>query len=167
MPLTLWVTRSVNSIPALSDRLQFGTNGVIHGIDSLLVPPPKVADIITLLPGEFSTLELGLTKTGLLQAINDTSNHYGGTLFAPSNFAFQKLGPKINAFLFSSYGLKYLKALLEYHVVANQTLYSDAYYAAEEVDQKDIPKGIFHVSTERFTIIPEADRSNRLISRLF
>ncbi|KAI4094952.1 MAG: hypothetical protein L6R37_007139 [Teloschistes peruensis] len=123
----------------------FGTNGVIHGIDSLLVPPPKVADIITLLPGEFSTLELGLTKTGLLQAINDTSNHYGGTLFAPSNFAFQKLGPKINAFLFSSYGLKYLKALLEYHVVANQTLYSDAYYAAEEVDQKDIPKGIFHI----------------------
>ncbi|KAL8686836.1 MAG: hypothetical protein Q9218_006826 [Villophora microphyllina] len=123
----------------------FGTNGVIHGIDSLLIPPPNVADIITLLPGEFSTLELGLTKTGLLPAINDTSNHYGGTLFAPSNFAFQKLGPKINAFLFSSYGLKYLKALLEYHVVPNHTLYSDAYYASEEADQADIPKGIFHI----------------------
>ncbi|KAL8696642.1 MAG: hypothetical protein Q9201_007561 [Fulgogasparrea decipioides] len=124
----------------------FGTNGVIHGIDSVLVPPPNAVDIITFLPGEFSTLELGLTKTGLLPALNDTSNHVGGTVFAPSNFAFQKLGPANVGFLFSSHGLKYLKALLEYHVVANQTLYSDAYYAAESVDEKiDIPKGIFHI----------------------
>ena len=87
--------------------------------------------------------------------INDTSNHKGGTLFAPDNFAFQKLGPKINAFLFSSYGLKYLKALLEYHVVADHTLYSDAYYKAGEsgsklkneggVQDQGIPKGFFHV----------------------
>ena len=129
----------------------FGTNGVIHGIDSLLIPPPKAAEAIQLFPGEFSTLELGLTKTGLLKAINDTSNHVGGTVFAPSNFAFQKLGPKINAFLFSSYGLKYLKALLEYHVVANQTLYSDAYYKAQSesknVQESGIPKGYFHVSS--------------------
>lgn len=123
----------------------FGTNGVIHGVDSILVPPPKVADIIQFLPGEFSTLELGLTKTGLLGPINDTSNHIGGTVFAPSNFAFQKLGPKINGFLFSSYGQKYLKALLEYHVVANHTLYSDAYYKAEGVDETGIPKGYFHI----------------------
>ncbi|KAL8647789.1 MAG: hypothetical protein Q9226_006282 [Calogaya cf. arnoldii] len=123
----------------------FGTNGVIHGIDSLLVPPPNVVDIIQFLPGEFSTLELGLTKTGLLPIINDTSAHIGGTVFAPSNFAFQKLGPKINGFLFSSYGQKYLKALLEYHVVANQTLYSDAYYAVDSVDSRDIPKGVFQI----------------------
>lgn len=133
---------------------QFGTNGVIHGVDSLLIPPPKIASIIQFLPGEFSTLELGLTKTGLLPAIADTSNHIGGTIFAPSNFAFQKLGPKINGFLFSEYGQKYLKALLEYHVVANQTLYSDAYYKSESIDNvgenvvesAGIPKGYFHVS---------------------
>ncbi|KAI4238777.1 MAG: hypothetical protein LQ349_000858 [Xanthoria aureola] len=123
----------------------FGTNGVIHGIDSLLVPPPNVVDIIQFLPGEFSTLELGLTKTGLIPVINDTSAHIGGTVFAPSNFAFQKLGPKNNGFLFSSYGQKYLKALLSYHVVANQTLYSDAYYAVDSVDNTDIPKGVFHI----------------------
>ncbi|KAL8685014.1 MAG: hypothetical protein Q9224_006017 [Gallowayella concinna] len=123
----------------------FGTNGVIHGIDSLLVPPPNAVDIIQFLPGEFSTLELGLTKTGLLPVLNDTSVHIGGTVFAPSNFAFQKLGPKINGFLFSSYGQKYLKALLEYHVVVNQTLYSDAYYAVDSIDNKDVPKGTFHI----------------------
>jgi uncharacterized surface protein with fasciclin (FAS1) repeats len=107
----------------------FGTNGVVHGVDSILVPPPNVASIIDLLPGEFSTLELGLGKTGLFDKMNSTEYpHNGGTLFAPSNFAFQKLGPKINAFLFSKYGEKYLRALLEYHMVVDQTLYSDAFY---------------------------------------
>lgn len=136
----------------------FGTNGVIHGIDSILIPPPKAADIISFLPTEFSTLELGLVKTGLFDAINDTSTHVGGTIFAPSNFAFRRLGPRINGFLFSKYGEKYLKALLKYHVVANFTLYSDAFYKASdnEADKQDcdhhhhdgchgIPKGIYHV----------------------
>jgi len=107
----------------------FGTNGVIHGIDSILIPPPQVATIIDLLPGEFSTLELALGKTGLFDKLNSTDYpHNGGTFFAPSNFAFKKLGPRINAFLFSRYGLKYLKPLLEYHMVVDQTLYSDAFY---------------------------------------
>lgn len=115
-------------------------------MEDIIVPPPNAVDIVSLLPGEFSTLELGLAKTGLIDKLNDTSTHFGGTLFAPSNFAFQLLGPRVNAFLFSSYGQKYLKALLLYHVVANHTLYSDAYYKADQVGQEDIPKGIFHVS---------------------
>ncbi len=117
-------------------------------MDSLLIPPPKTADIVQFLPGEFSTLELGLIKTGLLEGLNDTSTHLGGTLFAPSNGAFSKLGARVTGFLFSKYGQKYLKALLEYHVVADQTLYSDAYYKAEsnEVEENGIPKGYFHVS---------------------
>jgi len=130
----------------------FGTNGVIHGIDSILLPPPPALKIIELLPGEFSTLELGLEKTGLFKAIEEAP-HEGGTLFAPSNWAFKKLGPKINAFLFSKYGEKYLKALLEYHVVANETLYSDAFYKqkstgdelAEAMDRGRIPKGLYHI----------------------
>ncbi|KAF2830066.1 FAS1 domain-containing protein [Ophiobolus disseminans] len=117
----------------------FGTNGVVHGVDSILIPPPNVASIIDLLPGEFSTLELGLGKTGLFDKINSTDYpHEGGTFFAPSNFAFQKLGPRINAFLFSKYGEKYLKALLEYHIVVDQTLYSDAFYDATKDDGEDI-----------------------------
>ncbi|MCJ1387393.1 hypothetical protein MMC18_000236 [Xylographa bjoerkii] len=123
----------------------FGSNGVIHGVDSLILPPPKAATIIGLLPGEFSTLELALVKTGLDVAINDTETHIGGTLFAPSNFAFQKLGPKINGFLFSKFGLKYLKALLMYHVVANETLYSDWYEKSDDAGAANIPKGYFHI----------------------
>lgn len=129
----------------------FGTNGVIHGIDSILLPPPKAVDIITALPGEFSTLELALYKTGLFDSFNDTSKHNGGTLFAPSNWAFQKLGPRINAFLFSNYGLKYLKALILYHAADDITLYSDAIYKTEEAADRPhgphhrIPKGVYHI----------------------
>jgi uncharacterized surface protein with fasciclin (FAS1) repeats len=128
---------------------------VIHAVDSVILPPPTAIQIIKLLPTEFSTFELGLTKTGLSEAIAESS-HEGGTLFAPSNFAFRKLGGRINAFLFSKHGEKYLKALLKYHIVANQTLYSDAFYKAKAAsgdatnindyaDAEDIPKGFFHV----------------------
>jgi len=125
----------------------FGTNGVIHGIDSILFPPPSVLKIISLLPGEFSTTQLALVKSGF--ADHDEHGHKltGATFFAPSNWAWKKLGPRINAFLFSTRGEKYLKALLKYHIVANQTLYSDAFYGPkkEEVGEDTIPKGVFHV----------------------
>jgi uncharacterized surface protein with fasciclin (FAS1) repeats len=126
----------------------FGTNGVVHGVDSILVPPPKTAKILELLPGEFSTLELALHKTGMFEKINNTDYpHSGGTFFAPSNFAFKKLGPKVNAFLFSSYGQKYLKALLKYHIVVNQTLYTDAFFDAskkhDDASKEDRP-GNYH-----------------------
>lgn len=124
----------------------FGTNGVIHGVDSILLPPPKIVDILSALPGEFSTLDLALAKTGLFEAFNDTSRHVGGTFFAPSNGAFMKLGPRINGFLFSKYGEKYLKALILYHAADNFTLYSDAYYPPE--GQSSVPKSRFHVDLE-------------------
>jgi len=112
----------VSNIPA--------SNGLIHGIDSILVPPPPTTAILKLLPGTFSTLSLGLSETGLLPDL-EQSTHVGSTFFAPSNTAFKKLGPRINAFLFSPPGLKYLKALLQYHVVHNQTLYTDAFYGPQ------------------------------------
>jgi uncharacterized surface protein with fasciclin (FAS1) repeats len=59
----------------------------------------------------------------------------GSTVFAPNNGAFAKLGPRANAFLFNTeVGLKYLKALLKYHIVANSTLYSDELYRADSTD---------------------------------
>lgn len=111
---------------------------MIHGVDSLLIPPPPIGKILNILPAEFSTLLLAFSKTGLGENLYEY-NHTGGTVFAPNNFAFKKLGPGPNAFLFSKPGLKYLKALLKYHLVANTTLYSDTIYGegANQPEGKD------------------------------
>ncbi|KAL1952776.1 hypothetical protein VTO42DRAFT_4267 [Malbranchea cinnamomea] len=102
-------------------------NGVIHALDHFLIPPFLTTDTLGFVPSVFSTFELGLWKTGLFDRINKTSTHTGGTFFVPTNTAFKKLGPCANAFLFSRWGEKYLKALLKYHIVFNRTLYSDAF----------------------------------------
>jgi uncharacterized surface protein with fasciclin (FAS1) repeats len=82
-----------------------------------------------LFPGTFSTLSLGLERTGLAPLLNSTAHpHAGGTFFTPTNTAFRLLGPRINAFLFSPFGKKYLKALLEYHIIPEYTVYSTALY---------------------------------------
>lgn len=96
------------------------------------MPPPSTLSILNLLPTRFSALSLGLTRTNLSSAIEAAvSASQGGTFFAPSNTAFDFLGPRISSFLFSAQGEKYLRALLEYHVVRNQTLYSDVLYTKD------------------------------------
>ncbi|KAK4175666.1 FAS1 domain-containing protein [Triangularia setosa] len=126
----LLFTIRVNIISKIVYSNILAKNGVIHAIDHILVPPPSQEKIISLLPNTFSTFSLGLEKTEL-----SIPDHKGGTLFAPTNSAFRRLGPRANAFLFSSHGLKYLKALLKYHFVVDQTLYSDAFYG-ESKDEK-------------------------------
>ncbi|OTA61437.1 FAS1 domain-containing protein [Hypoxylon sp. EC38] len=112
-------------------------NGAVHGVDSILVPPPRVGRLISLFPSKFSTLELAAEKSGFKHHDDDDDEKKkkltGLTVFAPTNEAFKKLGPRANAFLFNTEkGLRYLKALLAYHVVANETLYSDAYYGKKK-----------------------------------
>ncbi|KAI9786390.1 MAG: hypothetical protein M1839_006850 [Geoglossum umbratile] len=124
----------------------FTSNGVIHAVDHIILPPPPGLKIIELVPSAFSTLHLGLLKTGLFEEI-EKSGHIGGTLFAPSNFAFKKLGPTVNAFLFSPHGLKYLKALLEYHVVPDNTLYSDKLYKYSPKNEREIEEECPHGSS--------------------
>ena len=51
------------------------------------------------------------------------------TIFAPSNRAWARLGYKINGFLFSKFGEKYLTALLKYHIAPGKAVFSD--YVAE------------------------------------
>ncbi|KAM7190554.1 Fasciclin domain containing protein [Naviculisporaceae sp. PSN 640] len=117
-------------IPPASDIV--ASNGIIHGINSILVPPPVQEKIIELLPSQFSTFRLAMEITGLGEELSkrekEEKERNGGTLFAPTNRAFNKLGPRANAFLFSEYGKKYLKLLLKYHIVANRTLFSDEFY---------------------------------------
>ncbi|KAI1203486.1 FAS1 domain-containing protein [Nemania serpens] len=123
----------------------FAKNGIAHAVNSILVPPPRARRLISLFPSKFSTLELAAEKTGLIPHHDDDKSHEhhlhgtGLTIFAPTNAAFARLGPAANAFLFNTdKGLGYLRALIEYHVVANQTLYSDAYYGVQGKEEEEI-----------------------------
>jgi uncharacterized surface protein with fasciclin (FAS1) repeats len=122
-------------------------NGVVHGVESILVPPPPAPRIISLFPQKFSTLLLAGEKTGLSKELHDHhAKTTGGTVFAPTNWAFQKLGPGANAFLFNTEkGLGYLKALLKYHIVVNETLYSDAYYGKDGKSNVNTGSSQYHV----------------------
>ncbi|KAL0944856.1 fasciclin domain family protein [Colletotrichum truncatum] len=111
-------------------------NGIIHAVNSLIIPPPLVGRELTLLPSQFSTLLLAYEKTDFVKYIHGVKST-GTTVFAPSNNAFARLGPKANAFLFNTEtGLKFLKALLKYQIVANTTLYSDALYRPDNGEAK-------------------------------
>ncbi|KAH7324247.1 Fasciclin domain-containing protein [Stachybotrys elegans] len=104
------------------------SNGIVHGVSSIIVPPPAVGPELSLFPDKFSTLLLAYGKTHFVEYIHAVKM-VGSTVFAPTNNAFSRLGPKVNAFLFNTRtGLKYLDAILKYHIVANATLYSDAFY---------------------------------------
>jgi uncharacterized surface protein with fasciclin (FAS1) repeats len=105
---------------------------------------------LTLFPDAFSTLLLAYEKTDFVDKVVHKMNTVGGTVFAPSNSAFRKLGPRANAFLFNSpRGLKILEALLKYQVAPNVTLYSDTVYRRSDEDHQDeqtagMPKDVEH-----------------------
>jgi uncharacterized surface protein with fasciclin (FAS1) repeats len=119
------------------------SNGLIHGIDSILLPPPPALSLFTIVPTQFSTFTLGLLKTGLAATLEDADKRV--TIFAPSNKAFEHLGLHINAFLFSHHGTKYLRALLKYHIVQNRTLYSDVFYTPDGQVRELGTKGYTHL----------------------
>ncbi|KAF4975329.1 hypothetical protein FZEAL_7862 [Fusarium zealandicum] len=102
-------------------------NGFIHHIGSVLVLPNSTAHALRTRP-QLSKFHQGLASTRLADDIYDTNAHVSQTMFAPTNAAFDRLGRKVSKFLFSHGGKPYLRALLEYHVVANRTLYSDNYW---------------------------------------
>ncbi|KAJ5082685.1 hypothetical protein N7532_011728 [Penicillium argentinense] len=104
-----------------------GSNGILHQINTPLIPPPNTSTILRLLPDHFSTFALGLEKAELAHHLTGDIKH-SGTTFAPTNAAFNRLGPHANEYLFSEGGKKCLQALLRYHLVPDRTLYSDILY---------------------------------------
>ncbi|OJD20425.1 hypothetical protein ACJ73_08239 [Blastomyces percursus] len=129
----------------------YGTNGVAHGLNSVLIPPFTAIDTLNLRPSAFSTFELGLYKTGLFDNIEDKSTHSGATIFVPTNRAFKKLGWRVTSVLFSRRGEKYLEAILRYHIVYNHTLYSDDYNKPKK-DKKGLNPSSIHIDLP--TLLP-------------
>ncbi|KAM5347324.1 hypothetical protein ACJ41O_010329 [Fusarium nematophilum] len=120
-------------------------NGYIHAVNRILVPPPMIGKELSLFPAQFSTLLLAYEKTDFVKYVHDIKM-FGSTVFAPSNDAWARLGPRANAFLFNTErGKKYLTALLKYQVVPNTTVYSDEIYYSDGEQSKSSESGSFHI----------------------
>ena len=95
------------------------TNGIIHAIDTVLVPPSLSEPAGTTLAGivensdQFRILEYALRVTGLTDTLDDAAATF--TVFAPTDRAFYRLGYRNLVWLFSH--PETLRSVLLYHVV--------------------------------------------------
>ncbi len=115
------------------------TNGIVHIIDEVLVPPtilPIVGTIVApaYFNKDFSTLTAAVVQAGLLTTLLSNDNQL--TLFAPTNEAFAAAG--ITALPpNTTEGNATLTAILTYHVIAGDT----------EIKAEDIATGSSSAST--------------------
>ncbi len=86
------------------------SNGIIHVIDTVLLPPPNIVEIAASNP-DFSTLVTAVQAAGLVETLQAAGPY---TVFAPNNAAFAKLPPgALNALLADTNQLRHL---LLYHL---------------------------------------------------
>jgi len=98
------------------------TNGVIHVIDTVLIPSDKDLVETAAGAGKFTTLAMLLDRAGLVGALKGDGPF---TVFAPTDDAFAKLPKETVDNLLKSENKDQLAAILKYHVVPGR-VYSDA-----------------------------------------
>jgi len=96
-----------------------GTNGVIHVIDNVLLPP-SVVDI-AISNSNFSILVSAVVKAGLAGELSKPGPF---TVFAPTNEAFQKLFTDLKVSGIADLTAEQLTPILLYHVVAGNNVSS-------------------------------------------
>jgi uncharacterized surface protein with fasciclin (FAS1) repeats len=100
------------------------SNGVIHVIDAVLLPPAKLADIVATAQaaGTFKTLVAALTAAELADVLKGAGPF---TVFAPTDDAFAKLPAGTVDSLLKPENKAKLQAVLKYHVVSGKVLAAD------------------------------------------
>jgi len=124
-------------------------SGFIHVVNHPLLPPPSVFQELYMAPLFFSTLvnfiisvpdswislmtlqtstiqRSGLTADTDLRYVHDEGLRGASlvTVFAPTNRAFQRLPKKLQLFLFSPFGERILKKIVQYHIVPNEVVHT-------------------------------------------
>ncbi|KAG0706402.1 hypothetical protein DFH29DRAFT_902154 [Suillus ampliporus] len=144
----------INTVVDVIRRDVEASNGVIHGINIPLLPPPSVFSEMFLVPEVFSYVTSAIQRVDLTGALDRwwTPGKDGGhgsfvgteitTVFAPTSGAFQRLPNKLRLFLFSPFGARALKKVLEYHIVPNFALFTDYVHAATDFDFVDDWKAV-------------------------
>jgi transforming growth factor-beta-induced protein len=99
-------------------------NGVIHVIDTVILPPADKADIIdtAVADGRFTTLAAALTAAGLVDTLKGEGPF---TVFAPTDDAFAKLPAGTVEELLKPENKQSLTDILLYHVVSGKVMAAD------------------------------------------
>ncbi|MCY3005377.1 MAG: fasciclin domain-containing protein [Planctomycetota bacterium] len=99
------------------------TNGVIHVIDSVILPSEDNIPTVATKAGKFGTLLAAAKAAGLVDAL---SGDKALTVFAPTDDAFAKLPKDTVATLLKPENKDKLKAILLFHVVEGRVYSEDA-----------------------------------------
>ncbi|EHA24610.1 hypothetical protein ASPNIDRAFT_40511 [Aspergillus niger ATCC 1015] len=126
----------VNSHATVIEQDHLVGNGMVHVIDQILPSRPTIGAFLAALPSSgFDLFQSIVKQSEAIQNILLEESRRGGTIFIPTNEAFCRLPEDVRTFLFSDEGAISLQALLRYHVIANQSLYSNRLY-----DQNSAPE---------------------------
>jgi uncharacterized surface protein with fasciclin (FAS1) repeats len=98
------------------------SNGVIHVVDSVLLPELKDIVDVAVAAGSFETLATAVTEARLVETLKGKGPF---TVFAPTDEAFAKLPEGTIASLLQPENREKLTAILTYHVVPGRVLASD------------------------------------------
>lgn len=101
------------------------SNGVIHVIDTVILPPEgsgKSIAEIAIENKDFSTLVAAVKAAGLVETLSGKGPF---TVFAPTNAAFEKLPKEVVADLLKPENKDKLAAILTYHVVSGKVMAAD------------------------------------------
>jgi transforming growth factor-beta-induced protein len=119
-----------------------GSNGVIHVIDTVILPPSAPAkSIAEIAIGDpnFSTLVAAVTAAGLAETLMGEGPF---TVFAPTNEAFAKLPAELVADLLKPENKEKLQGILLYHVVSGTVKAADVVTLKEAKSVKGAPISI-------------------------
>ena len=97
------------------------TNGVIHVIDTVILPETDTIPAVAASAGSFGTLLTAVAAADLVETLSGPGPF---TVFAPTDAAFAKLGPNAIADLLKPENKARLASILTYHVVPGR-VYAD------------------------------------------
>lgn len=118
------------------------TNGVIHVIDTVILPSDKTVVETAAAASEFKTLATLIEKAGLVDVLNGKGPF---TVFAPTDAAFAKLPKETVESLLKPENKAQLVEILKYHVVSGR-IFSDAALKAGKA--KTLQGGEVAIKTE-------------------
>jgi len=100
------------------------SNGVIHAIDTVILPPPANQDVVDTLvsSGAFETLVTAVKAAKLVDTLKGSGPF---TVFAPTDEAFAKLPAGTLESLLRSENAAKLTGILTYHVVSGKAMAGD------------------------------------------